>query len=219
MVTRRVYESWIWHVFNPLIEHCDRELQMLPDSLTFRMRGNEGVFLRLLPMRLALLYSGKSVFDDMKGDNPEFDALVASHDGALTELLAAAVAADRLLKQDVTFVTTVRDAARRLQEEGFPVDGDETSLVDLMAVYAINGLAADLSPQFLNPLLWNKNRDALLSVAAQHLAAVVHSKRAFEGVVRHCRERLAGLRKSLSREYDIPVAPSASGDILEEVAG
>src|ERR671934_54802 len=96
---RNVVASWMWGVFAPQIEHCNYELQVLERTLTFR--ANTRIFERLAPLRSALLPEGQHIFDDMRGELPEYDRLVTMHDGALAELLRRAQALyDALVASD-----------------------------------------------------------------------------------------------------------------------
>jgi hypothetical protein len=209
-VPTRVAESWIWYVFNPQIEHCTDELEILPRDLTFRSGSRK--FERLLSMREALLPAGRAVFDDMKGELPEYDVLVDRHDGALKALHATA---------DMLYVELVHSEAFRNEVDRLLAEwrGRSRTLPDSLAndpVFVryeaervVNGLGPELDARYIDHEFWNAECERLKSFAPPELVSQRNSQQAeFAESVKAAREGIIGLRKRISRSRDIPVVPA-----------
>ena len=231
---RRIVESWLWMVFNPQIEHCEAELGVADFSLTFHARTKK--FDRLKPLAEALFPDGRLVFDDLTGDLPDYDALVTLHDGALASLLGAARTLFAVLNREPAFrelVEATRSAvlnrpadpsAELIPDFGLKESLRAALLAEVVAWQienVVNGIGDALPPQPLNGALWSAAHRQLEQAAATiHPAetAGLQSARAdFACAVTASRDGLKKLRKQLSRQYGVPVAPTI-GAYVEEAS-
>ena len=214
---RRIVASWIWLVFNPQIEHCEAELVLLAQTLTFRARNKR--FERLKPLSEALLPDGQTVFDDMRGDVPEYDAIVAKHDGALADLLEAAAKLFVTLNRHQPFREQIAAARSEFVKAAGPGKADalhgvqQSELVAWEIENVINGLDGDLPlGSRIDAELWNGEHDRLKGLAAgAELTNLSESRARFFRATTATRDDLKSLRKKLSRDLDIPVAPTFGG--------
>lgn len=209
---RRIVESWIWLVFNPQVEHCDWELSVLQRGLTFRALTKG--FEQLKPLREALMPDGKLVFDDMTGDVPQYDALVAAHDDALADLLKAARTLFLTLNANLPFRASVEDARDEwLAAAGTapaPLRSVELShLIAWQIENVINQIPGDLNASRVDASLWNAEHQSLTGLAAgDDFNTLKERRQRFEAAVRTVKDQLKVLRKEYSRSLDIPVAPT-----------
>jgi hypothetical protein len=210
---RHIIASWIWEVLNPEIEYLDFEAELLPRSLTFREHMRD--FERLKPLREgALMPDGRLVFDDMKGEQPDHDQAVESHDAALRSLREAAVHFFDALLAHQPFREAFAQIVADLQRRGVtqtPGSSDHERWLRVAAANVVNQLAGDLDSHFEDHRLWNEGHSQLKSAAPpQPLEELSQSRANFSAAIRSSREKLAQLRRSLSRANDVPVVQSGS---------
>jgi hypothetical protein len=211
---RRVVESWIWLVFNPQVAECDAALRLVERSLSFRV-GTQG-FERLKTLGDTLSPEGALVFDDMSGDVPELDAIVAAHDAALEGLLQAARAAFKALEGNEALAEAVELARDTLVEAD-----DDAALLEVKPAEAVawaieslvNDLAADgLPKERPDAGLWKAEAERLKKLAAgEALEKLRESRRKFTEAAAAAKSGLRALRKKYSRALDIPIAPTGRG--------
>jgi hypothetical protein len=92
-----------------------------------------------------------------------------------------------------------------------PGSSDEPRWLRMAAANVVNNLAGDLDSHFEDYVLWNTGHLEFKAAAPRQYVAPLQSTKAhFEHTVRATREKLAQMRRSLSREHDIPVVPSGS---------
>ena len=204
----RVVASWIWEVLNPQIAQCEYESEILERTLTFRAYNE--AFERLTPLGQALLPEGRVIFEDIRGDVPEYDALMAGHDQALGELLHCA----RTLYQALLTSADFRLTINRINPT--PEDADEA--LRYLASYVVNDLGELNRADSTFAAVWNGLRATLVVEAKSTglVAPLAESRGRFAKVVVDTRGALAALRKQWSRKYDIPAAYVAG--ILETPA-
>src|SRR3990172_1868561 len=211
----KVIQSWIWDVFTPQIDHLRYEQHVLAQSLTFRSPRR---FERLLPLRDGLMSDGQHVFDDLQGDVPEYDRLVVEHDRALEALRARAEALYSELEKSESFQRLVHEIIEELRVKGErapPVDA-EPDWVRYLAADVVNDHRPDLPADHSEWLVWNRGADRLKRGApGEPRAAVMEGGAQFAAGGKAALDSLFALRKSLSREYDIPVVPPVTGAHVE----
>ena len=211
----KVIQSWIWDVFTPQIDHLRYEQHVLAQSLTFRSPRR---FERLLPLRDGLMSDGQHVFDDLQGDVPEYDRLVREHDSALEALRARAEALYSELERSVSFRSSVHEILEELRakRERVPRVDEEPDWVRYLAADVVNDLRHDLPADHSEWPVWNRGADRLKREAPRELrTALVEERARFAATAKAALDRLFALRKSLSREYDIPVVPPVTGAHVE----
>lgn len=205
----RIVASWLWAVVNPQIEHCGYERDLLATTLTFRAHNQ--AFERLKPLRQALLPEGRQIFDDLRGEIPEYDKAVGRHDQTLNELHRRAA---KLFDVLVSGPDLERSLAQRLREPANAgvleqsVDTTEeiAEVTRYIAAYIVNDLN-ELPQDYSLSRLWNSSLRELKKMAPTDLARALHDEREeFKHVLDETETCLATLRKGWSRKYDIPVA-------------
>jgi len=209
LVPKSVAESWVWYVFNPQIEHCAQEHEILPRTLTFRYGTRK--FERLLSMRDALLPAGRAVFDDMRGELQDYDELVDRHDGSLKSLHAVAGMLYQWLLDSAEFRSEIdellaqwKGRSRLLPQS---VDGDPM-IVAYEAERVVNDLGPNVEPNYIDHELWNSAHERLKSHApAELISERDRMKRVLSEAVDGARHGLIQLRRQISRTLDIPVVP------------
>jgi hypothetical protein len=196
-------------VLSPQIEHLDNERALLERTLTFR--SETSTFERLLPLQAALFPEARHVFEDLHGELPQYDQLVADHDQQLGRLLKHARELFSALLGHVPFTETfqrVLDEAALVSGVSIPQPSDHDMWLRWIAADVVNDLAADLPPQYSDWYLWNHGAVRFKAAAPAELLLNVGAARAeFAQTVSAVRSGVFGIRKRLSRQYDVPVVP------------
>jgi len=204
-----VVRSWIWEVFTPQLDHLRYELEVLGKTLSFQ--PHSGTFERLLPLRDALQRDEQHVFNDLRGDLPEYDRLVDRHDTALDSLRTRADALFVALTKSDAFRACFHSALSELRAEGsehLPSPQDETTWLAYIAADVVNDLPPDLPARYSDFELWNRAADRFKNAAPSSLRQQLSAERnRFGATAREAHQELFALRKGLSRKYDVPVAP------------
>ncbi len=208
MVGPRIVASRIYAVLNPQIDHCEYEADLLGRSLTFRHFNRD--FEHLKPLRWPLLPEGRVVYDDLRGEESDYDEAVDRHDHSLDELRSRAIDLyEALVEEGGDFSLTVERVVAEMRTEGchgLP-EGHREWLGNL-AAHVVNDLRGDLPPEYLTAAVWNRAHVALKSSAPpEFVRRLDEARRAFAGVAEITRQQLVAIRRKWSRQYDIPVAP------------